>query len=424
MWLIPSALSRSAPASACSTLASSSDSPTSEFPLAFFATSSGKPSPRPASWSGWKTRPWSRRLFGAATCRLSDGADFEAWLTSWLRDFPASPSASPASSLRPTTSAGSGRTSQMPFATYDRASSSWRTCAASLLDMEDSTPCMPAWPVSDSMQNGRCYQRKPLALRISASAFSSWPTARAEDSESAGNHPNATDSLTGATRNWPTARAMDAQGATYMNQRDGSTRMMLGGAAQTWPTASARDGDSRRCPTKPDSAAWKNKVSRGAVNAAGMLSDDLSSSASAWQSPQTSDANGPRKPDGKRSLGLNTQASWATPNARDHKGRDLDSRNGGASLAHQAQTGEMTHSPSSRPVLSTHDGRELSPTDRTLRPRLNPAFVCWLMGWPTWWTSPAPISCARVEMALYRRRQLAHLSSLLGAPESSEGVAA
>ena len=256
-------------------------------------------------------------------------------------------------------------------------------------------PSSQPWPTSGSMHSGRCYQRKPLAPRISASGFSFWPTTNTMDSVGAARHGYMNDgreraavnrrretltghagtTLTDAIRAWPTPTStLGTNGGlvTPRKSRQGGTLIEAVSDAM-WPTASARDGDSRRCPTKPDTTAWKNKVSRGAVNAAEMLSDDLSSSASAWQSPQTSDANGPRKPDGKRSLGLNTQPSWATPNARDHKGRDLDSRNGGASLAHQAQTGEFSHS--SRPVLSTHDGRELSPTDRTLRPRLLDALT-------------------------------------------------
>jgi hypothetical protein len=43
---------------------------------------------------------------------------------------------------------------------------------------------------------------------------------------------------------------------------------------------------------------------------------------SSWLTPTTSDTNGVRKPDGKRGLGLNTQAqsAWPTPAARDGKG--------------------------------------------------------------------------------------------------------
>jgi hypothetical protein len=36
------------------------------------------------------------------------------------------------------------------------------------------------------------------------------------------------------------------------------------------------------------------------------------------------------------------------------------------------------------------------------RRRLNPAFGCWLMGWPCWWTNPAITSSARSEMESYR----------------------
>lgn len=70
----------------------------------------------------------------------------------------------------------------------------------------------------------------------------------------------------------------------------------------------------------------------------------------------------------------------------------------------------------SHPVLSTLDGRQLSPTDRTLPRRLNPAFACWLMGWPIWWTNPALTSCAKLAMASYRCRLQWHLSSLCGVP--------
>ena len=91
--------------------------------------------------------------------------------------------------------------------------------------------------------------------------------------------------------------------------------------------------------------------------------------------------------------------NWATQNARAHKGMDLPSRNGGTSLAEQTERGRFSHR-----VQSTHDGRELSPTGRTLRPRLNPVFGCWLMGWPSWWTNVGPTACARSEMASYLSR--------------------
>ena len=61
--------------------------------------------------------------------------------------------------------------------------------------------------------------------------------------------------------------------------------------------------------------------------------------------------------------------------------------------------------------VQTPTGEELSPTTRTLRPRLNPAFVCWLMGWHWWWTHAEPINFGAAEMALYRSRLRLLLSS-------------
>jgi hypothetical protein len=76
---------------------------------------------------------------------------------------------------------------------------------------------------------------------------------------------------------------------------------------------------------------------------------------------------------------------------------------------------------SSTPVESVH-GSELSPTMRPEhvlgRLRLNPAFGCWLMGWPSWWTNPGITSSVKSEMVSYRLRLQSHLSFLLGEQES------
>ena len=57
------------------------------------------------------------------------------------------------------------------------------------------------------------------------------------------------------------------------------------------------------------------------------------------------------------------------------------------------------------PPTKTHG--ETSPS--TSRRRLNPAFVCWLMGLNWWWTRAEPISFAAAEMESYRSRQRWHL---------------
>lgn len=119
-------------------------------------------------------------------------------------------------------------------------------------------------------------------------------------------------------------------------------------------------------------------------------------------------------------LGLMDQAkSWPTPTACSENsirgaGQDPDVRrqNGHAVNLQDAVHGMAK---SLHPVHSMIDGRELSPTVRTLRPRLNPAFACWLMGWPIWWTNPEITNSVKSEMELYRCRLQSHLSSFFGA---------
>lgn len=155
-----------------------------------------------------------------------------------------------------------------------------------------------------------------------------------------------------------------------------------------------------------------------------------------------------RLTNGKDSSAWPTEASaWATPATRDHKGRDLRSRHGGASLSHQAETGQMTHS---RPDQATPGGqtslldgpnshqqwptpnppnggrrmrpeyaesRGQTPTGKrqvyletkveqvTGKPKLNPLFVEWLMGWPPNWTAslnPESTGSARAATVLFQ----------------------
>lgn len=157
----------------------------------------------------------------------------------------------------------------------------------------------------------------------------------------------------------------------------------LGMAVRLWPTPTTMDA---KC-------AGRHTTTTGVMHSGTTSTDAIR----AWPMPMSADWRGSAG-DGKAEL-PNLAKSWATPNARDHKGCDLPSRNGGTSLAEQTQTGRFSHR-----VQSIHDGRELSPTARTLPLRLNPVFGCWLMGWPTWWTNPGPTACARSEMASYLSR--------------------
>ena len=87
---------------------------------------------------------------------------------------------------------------------------------------------------------------------------------------------------------------------------------------------------------------------------------------------------------------------WASPMASDHM-RSLSGRQNSCRPREAIQL-------SLHPVVSQTSGARLSPTRRTSLPRLNPVFVEWLMGWPTWWTNTAPTACAPLAMESYHSR--------------------
>lgn len=153
--------------------------------------------------------------------------------------------------------------------------------------------------------------------------------------------------------------------------------------------------------------------------------DALEPQAQLWQTPSAADVMGGHLTRGGSRSGemlLPGQAkTWPTPCAQE------DNKTPEAHLAMKARmpggkrktitscqvAAESWTSSRLVPVIEKH-GEPLSPTRRILRRRLNPAFVCWLMGWSTWWTHPEPISFAAAEMELYHSKQQSRLWSLLG----------
>ncbi len=149
----------------------------------------------------------------------------------------------------------------------------------------------------------------------------------------------------------------------------------------------------------------------------------LSAMARQWPTPRATDGTegGPNQTGSRADLTCSSAAAqWPTPASRDYRtpnSQTLLERGGGGK---GEQLPNFVEHHFSHPVLSTLDGRPLSPTARTLPRRLNPAFACWLMGWPIWWTNPALTSCAKSAMASYRYKLQWHLSSLCGEPGSAE----
>ncbi|MDA8444793.1 hypothetical protein [Paracidovorax valerianellae] len=179
-----------------------------------------------------------------------------------------------------------------------------------------------------------------------------------------------------------------------------------------WMTPNVPNGG--RC-LSPELVASKGRTANGEKKTVG-----LESQARHWMTPSVSNSQGneytrDRGMPGLERLTLTGQAqNWPTPASRDYR-----TPNSEASQVSRTHTGgeqlpNFVEHHFSHPVLSTLDGRPLSPTARTLPRRLNPAFGCWLMGWPIWWTNPALTNCVRSEMELYRCRLQLHLSNLCG----------
>lgn len=138
----------------------------------------GKHSLRPASWRGWKTRPWTKPLFTTLLNPSLAISTAERW-TSSLPDSRASHGVRPAKGKARRTLGGSGPPSGIPFARYNPNSSTWKMSQRSF-EGESQESSQP-WPSSGSMRNGECFQRLPLDVPRSGSGSLYWATIRATD---------------------------------------------------------------------------------------------------------------------------------------------------------------------------------------------------------------------------------------------------
>lgn len=386
MWFyIPS---NSAPASECLAKAPEPHSSYSASSTAPFATWSGKPL-QPRNLSGlWKREPLIRRLSGL-TCLPSTaqrGAD--AWISS-LRASRARTSALPGGVLGLMASARACSSTSSTLPTLARREASfWRTSQPSLLQPP------PLWT-------------KPKALSKNApppASWENWPTAGGTRSGSLFPRPtwapamgaHGGSALHGGA--WPTPDT----GHERMNRSaspGAADRPTIALAAKLWATPNAHDG---RRPGADLKSTQGGNLNRDAVM---------------WMTPSVSNLHCmPRTaPVSQPSMTAGASfGSWPTPASRDYRTPNSQSLQERGQGSKGEQLPNFVEHHFSHPVLSTLDGRQLSPTDRTLPRRLNPAFACWLMGWPIWWTNPALTNCARLEMASYRCRLQWHLSSYFG----------
>lgn len=297
-----------------------------------FCSVSGKLTPRPFSWRGWRTRYWTRRL-SAIPCQTSALSGVEAWI-SLLLDSPASPTLGPESNRDMKTREPSGRSSLISSNGCGLPWCSSRTCPSSCDSFNLSEKLYLAW--ATKLRSQYSSRRKKLGPLTSGSGSSSSPTT------------------------WPTANSRDGD---KWNNRIGvkGRQTNLSGSVTQWPTPTVRDAKN---PDREDSGNYQRKVEKGWTIDLGIVAHNWTPPrVEIWQTPGT---------DSFRSRG---------GDRKDEMGLDQEARNWESSLP-----AEMTGMPGG--VCWCGNPSCVLPSHKR---KLNPWFVEWLMGLPIGWTLPTKL---------------------------------
>lgn len=388
MWIyVPhEALSKSAPAAEASPMDS-----TSLAALRLFVSSSGKPSPRPLSWPGWRRRSWVKALSGIVLSPSTAARGVDWWIAS-LAERRARTCPTPGNVLGSTESeADSSGSSSESSKRSSPSSSSGRTL----------TGQATLFPESSTLSRRSGTAAKPCRFelltwerRTSALGTSSWPTATFSDGSKGSGKREGSPSLTQVARNWPTTTSKDSKSsgsATYPTTPTHAQGTTLTDAIRAWatPTQANSHGNATRGGARAGEELLPGQ-------AAALWATPAASLFNYGESPKSFEARSARlEAQGTRPLGANLGQQGAsflgTPALTDFKGSSQPGQRRG-------QLGDQLHSfgPTSRlepraveeflsrglpPETPSKPGEQSSPRTRT-SPRLNPAFVEWLMGWP------------------------------------------
>jgi hypothetical protein len=318
MWLIPlkppCESSPSAPASVASSKALAE-----QCLPEWWVMSSGKPTQRPSSWRGWKTRPWIVRLFGLETS--------ESWTPDLCAATPISSAAAilASHSHRPGNGRGTrmtvtyGPTSPGSLGRWDPHLCSWRMSQGTFA--WDSIKCSVTLPRSGTMRSGQLSGRPILGLDpltgVSAcSASLNWRTPSARDGKGTtqdsgllkqraerGHQTNLNDQASQVTQAWPTPTGMDGLRTgkeedyeAWMIARDRhaergvNKHFHLNAAVSKWPTPTAGDAKSAGSRNAPGSRANKGVSLTDAV----MTGDSMGRQ---WPTPSGSSPNDRETPE-------------------------------------------------------------------------------------------------------------------------------
>ena len=372
-WLfIPS---HCVPESACSTKDSAPHVSFSESGSAPSVTLKGKPLQPRRLLGAWRKNAWMKRLSGLTLSPSTAERGIAAWIAS-LPVSPASRTPSQAHAKASMTIDGCGSTSTESSATFLLGSFFSKT-SGDCFPVEGSRKSSDRWSPSGSIVNGEYWPRQKLGQAISANGSSFWPTATV-----CGNY--------------------NRKGAS-INSGDG-----LSTKAKQWMTPMVPNGGRA---VSAELVARKGMTQDGAKR-----TDGLESQVRHWPTATASMMTGAGSSGRDGGMNLQTAAAkWTTPASRDHKGENsADHLSNGTGRLHLDQLPNFVKFVFLPPALTAPNGKTSSETPHTSPRRLNPAFVCWLMGWPWWWMNPGRISFAEQEMVSFRFKLQQHLSCLLG----------
>jgi len=382
------------------------------------AGSNGKPSPASTWRRLWKRAAWFRLLCGRI-CEPSTAAlGVESWIAS-LRATRASRSASPASVVDRTILDTYGPTCVESLAKWNRQSCFSKTCpATSAPDSPRSPRTLKAWATRLRQD---CSRRRKSAQATGASGCSSslWrsPTSyqpgvdvnklvtKSGDAATGVNQRlylnglHRTVGLPQQTRLWQTIKASDGEKGGP-NQRDGKGNPYLPMQASLWPTPRTITGGA-------ESAERKKELGR--MDSGG---GDLQAAARNWPTPRAEERCQYNSRDDHVALSRSV-TTWPTPSTRDYRtpnSQDSQQRRNADSKRGQQLSNFASHNSSHLVPTTSTDGGKCSESTAHL-PRLNPLFVCWLMGWPR--IAPGGFGFTETEWSHYRRRMRSALSGLL-----------
>lgn len=389
---------------------------------------SGKPSP-PRTWLTRCTRmSWMKRLCGQIYTPSMADRGVAQWISS-LRATRANRSATLAAAVAQTIRATCGPRFIESSKRFVPPSSFWRMSQGTLA--LDSAPSLEISTHQVTELRRLSSLRRMWARATNESDFSSseWPTPRAitggpestERKQELGRTESGSGDLQAASVLWPTPNHHDARRPT--DPHSTQTRNLQREADQ-WPTPDAsllNDGespeqwDARKArhaqkaqnptqagprlaieaqrvvwptPTAGDALGAGSRNTEGSKANPGVSLTDLvltgDSTSGRGGNPKASRSGRPLRTPRSSGESFSTTTptspppqSWATPAARDTKGaNDLGNMRAKLENGHRGFQGQLANQ-----VVMENWPTDSTPAAPTSRPRLNPKFVAWLMGW-------------------------------------------